>query len=150
MKRRLFPHGIVARRRHRPCYDSSSRLALRKNPSVSFVSLFLCRDTSDWYNNRLTAIWIKTVRNRERALEPCIRNIVVDDFIDALEDFEVVTNLVAGPEGDNGFKWRAAGQGAGQFRNKDNFVREKGKAQARPGLDAVECGDLFGAFSEGP
>ena len=38
MKRRLFPHGCVARRCHSPCYVASSCLALRKNPSVSSCS----------------------------------------------------------------------------------------------------------------
>ena len=38
---RLFPHGCVARRCHRPCYVASSRLALRKNPSVSPQGYFL-------------------------------------------------------------------------------------------------------------
>ncbi len=46
MKRRLFPHGGVARRCHSPGYVASSRLALRKNPSASFAPLFLSRDTS--------------------------------------------------------------------------------------------------------
>ena len=39
--RHLFPHGCVARRCHRPCYVASSRLALRKNPSVSPQGYFL-------------------------------------------------------------------------------------------------------------
>ena len=47
MKRRLFPHGGVARRCLSQSYVASSRLALRKNPSVSFVPLFLCRDTKN-------------------------------------------------------------------------------------------------------
>jgi hypothetical protein len=46
MKRRLFPHGGVARRCHRARYVASSRLALRKNPSALFVPLFLIHDTS--------------------------------------------------------------------------------------------------------
>jgi flagellar protein FliO/FliZ len=45
IKRCLFPHGGVARRCHRPNYVAASRLALRKNPSVLFVPLFLIRDT---------------------------------------------------------------------------------------------------------
>jgi hypothetical protein len=44
IKRRLFPHGGVARRCHSPSYVASSRLALRKNPSVLFVPLFLIHD----------------------------------------------------------------------------------------------------------
>ena len=35
MKRRLFPDGCVARRCHRHSYVASSRLAIRKNPSIS-------------------------------------------------------------------------------------------------------------------
>ncbi|MBU1396810.1 MAG: hypothetical protein KKE84_11840, partial [Gammaproteobacteria bacterium] len=46
MKRRLFPHGVVARRCHRASYVASSRLALRKNPSVSLVPLFRKQTTS--------------------------------------------------------------------------------------------------------
>ena len=46
IKLRLFPHGSVARRCHRQSYVASSRLAMRKNPSVLFAPLFLCRDTS--------------------------------------------------------------------------------------------------------
>jgi hypothetical protein len=46
IKRRLFPHDGVARRCHRPNYVASSRLALRKNPSVLFVSLFLIHNTA--------------------------------------------------------------------------------------------------------
>ena len=46
IKRRPFPHGIVARRCHSHSYVASSRLALRKSPSVLFASLFLCHDTS--------------------------------------------------------------------------------------------------------
>ncbi|MFZ3260851.1 MAG: hypothetical protein WA135_08270, partial [Thiobacillus sp.] len=38
--------GGVARRCHSPGYVASSRLALRKNPSVLFVPLFLIHDTS--------------------------------------------------------------------------------------------------------
>ena len=46
IKRRLFPHGSVARRCHRPCYGTSSRLAMRKNPSVLFVTVLVKRTTS--------------------------------------------------------------------------------------------------------
>ena len=41
IKRRLFPRGSVARRCHIPSYVASSRLAMRKTPSVLFASLFL-------------------------------------------------------------------------------------------------------------
>jgi len=59
MKRRLFPQSGVATRptsrksqrdrNHRNSYgySSSSRLALRKNPSVSFVPIFMGCSTSD-------------------------------------------------------------------------------------------------------
>ncbi|MDP1644849.1 MAG: hypothetical protein Q8L71_05025 [Thiobacillus sp.] len=46
IKQRLFPHGGVARRCHIPDYVASSRLALRKNPSILFAPLFLIYDTS--------------------------------------------------------------------------------------------------------
>jgi hypothetical protein len=49
MKRRLFPHSGVARRCHRAGYVASSRLALRKNPSVSFVPLFPVRNTRAFF-----------------------------------------------------------------------------------------------------
>ena len=42
----FFPHGGVARRCHSPCYVASSRLALRKNPSVLFVTLFTTQTTA--------------------------------------------------------------------------------------------------------
>jgi hypothetical protein len=66
IKRRLFPHGGVARRCHSLGYVASSRLALRKNPSVSFVLLFLIHDTSRKENagnremNRLPDVRQKT------------------------------------------------------------------------------------------
>ena len=46
IKPRLFPHGSVARRCHRPSYAASSRLAKRKNPSVLFVTVLMKRTTS--------------------------------------------------------------------------------------------------------
>src|SRR5258707_214573 len=70
-----------------------------------------------------------------------MRKVALDDFLDALEDLEMMSRRIGGPERHRGLQRREPGQRRRRLRHEDDIAVEEAEAPPRPllhPLDGIE------------
>src|SRR5258708_1295091 len=79
---------------------------------------------------------------RERVLHPRRRQVLAADFLDGLEDLEMVALAIGSPERHERLERRKAGQGACRFLQDDGLLFAEREALAGPILHALDGFDV--------